>query len=150
MEPSMADSTRSTWMRLVRDVRDFPKPGIVFKDIAPVLANADGFAAAIASLAAPWRDHNIDAVLAIEARGFILGAPLARALSVGFVPLRKPGKLPGRTLKQTYALEYGQDALELQARAYYWLTMCSPPAARSVQRTHSPSSCRRALSAPAW
>ncbi len=113
----MADSTRSTWMRLVRDIHDFPKPGIVFKDIAPALADADGFAAAIASLTAPWRDHSIDAVLAIEARGFILGAPLARALGVGFVPLRKPGKLPGRTLAQTYALEYGRDALELQADA---------------------------------
>jgi adenine phosphoribosyltransferase len=113
----MANSTNATWMHLVRDVPDFPKPGIVFKDIAPALANADGFAAAIASLAAPWRDHAIDAVLAIEARGFILGAPLARALGVGFVPLRKPGKLPGRTLAQTYALEYGHDTLELQADA---------------------------------
>jgi adenine phosphoribosyltransferase len=106
-----------TWTRLVRDVPDFPKPGIVFKDIAPVLANADGFAAAIDALAAPWRGQRLHAVLAVEARGFILGAPLARALGVGFVPLRKPGKLPGRTVSQRYALEYGEDALQLQADA---------------------------------
>jgi adenine phosphoribosyltransferase len=105
------------WTRLIRDVADFPKPGIVFKDITPVLADAAAFDAALRDLAAPWRDTPIDAVLAIEARGFILGAPLARALGAGFVPLRKPGKLPTRTLSQRYALEYGHDALELHADA---------------------------------
>ena len=105
------------WTRLIRDVADFPKPGIVFKDITPVLADAAGFAAAIDAMAAPWRGHAIDAVIAIEARGFIFGAALAQTLGVGFVPVRKPGKLPGRRLSQTYALEYGQDTLELQADA---------------------------------
>lgn len=112
---------RPDWARRVRDVPDFPKPGIVFKDITPMLGDAIDFAAAIDAMAAPWRDAGIEAVLAIEARGFILGAPLARALGAGFVPARKPGKLPGRTLRQAYALEYaleyGEDALELHADA---------------------------------
>lgn len=111
------------WSRLIRDVPDFPKPGIVFKDIAPMLADARAFAAAIDALAAPWRTQRIDAVLAIEARGFLLGAPLARTLGAGLVPVRKPGKLPGATLAQGYALEYGQDAIEVQADAL-------PPGAR--------------------
>ncbi len=109
--------TRPGWVGRVRDVPDFPKPGIVFKDITPMLGDATDFAAAIDAMAAPWRDAGIEAVLAIEARGFILGAPLARALGAGFVPARKPGKLPGRTLRQAYALEYGEDALELHADA---------------------------------
>ena len=105
------------WTRLIRDLADFPKPGIVFKDITPVLADAGAFAATIDAMAAPWRGQSIDAVVGIEARGFIFGAPLARALDAGFVPVRKPGKLPGRTLSQAYALEYGEDRLELQADA---------------------------------
>ena len=105
------------WTRLIRDVPDFPKPGILFKDITPVLADPNGFAAAIESLATPWRDAPIDAVVAIEARGFIFGAPLARALGCGFVPVRKPGKLPGRVVSLTYALEYGHDTLEMRADA---------------------------------
>lgn len=105
------------WTRLIRDVADFPKPGILFKDITPVLADAAGFAAAIDAMAAPWRGETIDAVIGIEARGFILGAALARTLRVGFVPVRKPGKLPGRRLSQTYALEYGEDTLEVHADA---------------------------------
>src|SRR5690606_29200421 len=105
------------WATLIRDIPDFPGPGVVFKDIMPMLADADAFAAAIEAMAAPWRDARIDAVLAIEARGFLLGAPLARALDAGVVPLRKPGKLPGPTLEQHYALEYGEDALQVQAGA---------------------------------
>jgi len=107
------------WTRLIRDVADFPKPGIVFKDITPVLADAAGFAAAIDAMAAPWRGQAIDAVIAIEARGFILGAALAQMLGVGFVPVRKPGKLPGRRLSQSYALEYGEDTLEVHADAVH-------------------------------
>ena len=103
------------WPRLLRDIPDFPKPGIVFKDITPVLADGDAFAAAIADLAAPWRAAPPDAVAGIESRGFILGAALARELGAGFVPLRKPGKLPGRLLEEAYALEYGSDRLQLQA-----------------------------------
>jgi len=105
------------WSRLIRDVPDFPRPGIVFKDITPVLADTDAFAAAIAGLAAPWRAAPPDAVAGIEARGFILGAALARELRCGFVPLRKPGKLPGPTLAVEYALEYGHDRLEIHADA---------------------------------
>jgi adenine phosphoribosyltransferase len=107
----------SDWKQRVRDVADFPKAGIAFKDIMPVLADADAFASAIDALAAPWRDTRIDAVMAIEARGFLLGAPLARALGCGVVPVRKPGKLPGPVLETRYALEYGEDALQVQADA---------------------------------
>jgi len=113
----MNASTDRDWKHLVREIPDFPQPGIRFKDITPMLGDADGFASALDSLAAPWRGQTIDAVVAIEARGFILGAPLARALGAGFVPIRKPGKLPGRTLSQDYALEYGSGRLELHADA---------------------------------
>jgi len=105
------------WRELIRDVPDFPKPGIAFKDITPVLADADAFNAAIEAMAAPWRGVVLDSVFAIEARGFILGAALARALGLGFVPLRKAGKLPARTLAREYALEYGSDRLEIHADA---------------------------------
>ena len=105
------------WARLVRDVPDFPRPGIVFKDIMPMLADGAAFAGAIDAMAAPWRGARIQAVLAMEARGFLLGAPLARVLGAGIVPLRKPRKLPGRVLEQGYALEYGEDALQVQADA---------------------------------
>lgn len=108
----------SGWKHLVRDIADFPKAGIAFKDIMPMLADARAFAAAIDALAAPWRDARIDAVMAIEARGFLLGAPLARALGSGIVPVRKPGKLPGATREVRYALEYGEDALQVQADAF--------------------------------
>ena len=108
---------RDDWTRHIRDIPDFPKPGIAFKDIMPMLADARAFAAAIDALAAPWRDARIDAVLCIEARGFLLGAAVARALEAGMVPVRKPGKLPGATLEQRYALEYGEDALQVQADA---------------------------------
>ncbi|WP_407352775.1 adenine phosphoribosyltransferase [Luteimonas sp. R10] len=105
------------WRHLVRDVPDFPRPGIVFKDITPALADAGAFAAAVAEMAAPWRDARLDAVAGVESRGFILGAALAQALATGFVPVRKPGKLPARTLTQDYALEYGSDRLEMHADA---------------------------------
>ena len=111
------------WPRLLRDVPDFPRPGIVFKDITPVLADGDAFAAAVADMAAPWREAPPDAVAGIESRGFILGAALALQLGCGFVPVRKPGKLPARTLAQEYQLEYGSDRLEIHADAL-------PPGAR--------------------
>ena len=107
----------SSWQQLLRDVPNFPRPGILFKDITPVLANADAFAAAIAEMAAPWRRENLDAVIGIESRGFILGAALALELGTGFVPARKPGKLPARTLSLEYALEYGSDSLHIHADA---------------------------------
>ncbi len=105
------------WSHAIRDVNDFPKPGILFKDITPLLADADGLRAAIKAMAAPWRDAGVQAVLGVEARGFILGAALALELDAGFVPVRKPGKLPGLTLKQEYALEYSSDRIEVCAGA---------------------------------
>ena len=97
----------------IRDVPDFPKKGILFKDITPLLASPEAFAEALARFAT--RAERPDAVVAIESRGFIFGAPLARAWGVPFVPARKFGKLPGKTVRQVYSLEYGEDALELHA-----------------------------------
>jgi adenine phosphoribosyltransferase len=96
----------------IRDVADFPKPGIVFKDITPVLLNAALFKEATEALAAPFAGDEISHVVAIESRGFILGAPVAQSLGAAFVPFRKPGKLPHIVERIEYALEYGVDALE--------------------------------------
>jgi adenine phosphoribosyltransferase len=101
----------------IRDIPDYPKPGIVFKDITPLLADAVLFAAATDAMAEPFRRFRITHVVAIESRGFILGGPIAQRLGAGFVPVRKPGKLPGRTRREEYALEYGRDALEIHADA---------------------------------
>lgn len=104
--------------RLIRDIPDFPAPGVMFRDITPLLADADGLARAIAGLAEPWRQGPPpDAIVGIESRGFILGAALARELATGFVPIRKAGKLPATTLAIDYALEYGRDRLEIHADA---------------------------------
>lgn len=107
----------SQWQRLVRDVPDFPKPGILFKDITPVLSDADAFRAAVLEMVEPWRGAGLHAVAGIESRGFILGAAMAQALGTGFVPVRKPGRLPAATLAQDYALEYGTDRLEVHTDA---------------------------------
>ena len=104
---------------LVLAVPDFPKPGILFRDITPVLADASAFADAIASMAAPFRNAGIDAVVGIESRGFVFGAPLALQLGAGFIPVRKPGKLPRATQRVQYALEYGSDALEMHSDALH-------------------------------
>jgi adenine phosphoribosyltransferase len=101
----------------VRDIPDFPKPGIVFKDITPLLLDADALRSAIDELAGYAAPLKIELVVAAEARGFILGAALARAIGAGFVPARKPGKLPYETVSAEYALEYGIDALEVHADA---------------------------------
>lgn len=108
---------RTDWTTLVRTIPDFPAPGIAFRDITPALADAGAFAAIVAALAAPWRGAGVQAVLGIESRGFILGAALALELGAGFVPLRKPGKLPAAVLREGYALEYGQDTLEMHVDA---------------------------------
>jgi adenine phosphoribosyltransferase len=102
---------------LIRDVPDFPKEGILFKDITPLLADADGLKQTLDLLAAPYRDQGITAVAGMESRGFIFGVPVAERLGVGFVPIRKPGKLPAATVSETYALEYGTDSLEMHADA---------------------------------
>ncbi len=97
----------------IRDIPDFPKKGIIFKDIMPLLSDPAAFASAVDQLAA--RVAKPDAVVAIESRGFIFGAPLALRWGVPFVPARKFGKLPGKTVRQVYSLEYGEDTLELHA-----------------------------------
>jgi len=102
---------------LIRDVPDFPKPGIVFKDITPLLADPSGLALAVELMAQPYRGKGVDVVVGAESRGFIFGIAVAKALSVGFVPVRKPGKLPRRTHRLEYGLEYGTDALEVHADA---------------------------------
>ena len=103
---------------LIRDVTDFPKPGIVYKDITPLLANPRGLAIATELLAHPLAGQSVDIVVGIESRGFIFGAALATRLGAGFVPARKPGKLPAATHAQTYALEYGEDILEIHQDAF--------------------------------
>jgi adenine phosphoribosyltransferase len=102
---------------LVRDVPDFPKPGIVFKDITPLLARPEAFRDVVALLGERAQRLAPDVVVAIESRGFIFGAALAQALGLGMVPIRKPGKLPWKTHRREYALEYGTDALEVHTDA---------------------------------
>lgn len=102
---------------LIREVPDFPKPGILFKDITTLLCDAGGLRRAIACLVEPFQDAAIDKVVGIESRGFIFGAAVAARLGAGFVPARKPGKLPARTVRVEYALEYGTDTLELHEDA---------------------------------
>lgn len=109
--------------RHIRDVQDFPKPGILFKDITPMLANAEAFRASITLLKELVQDMKPDVIVAIESRGFLFGAPLAIELGAGFVPVRKPGKLPYEKLSASYDLEYGKDTLEMHIDAI-------PPGAR--------------------
>ena len=101
----------------IRHVPDFPKPGILFYDITPLLRDADGFHQAVGELSAPFQGQQIDIVVGIESRGFILGGAVADALGAGFVPVRKPGKLPARAVRESYALEYGTDCLEIHEDA---------------------------------
>jgi len=102
---------------LIRDVPDFPKPGIIFKDITPLLKDPTGFRAVIDAMLEKYRDADLQGILGIEARGFLLGGALAYELGVSCLPARKPGKLPYRTRSVTYDLEYGQDCLELHEDA---------------------------------
>jgi adenine phosphoribosyltransferase len=102
---------------LIRDVPDFPQPGILFRDVTPLLRDPAGLARVVDQLALRYRGRGIDAVAGIESRGFLFGAPLAIALGVGFVPVRKAGKLPADTLRREYALEYGTACLEVHRDA---------------------------------
>ena len=102
----------------VRDIPDFPSPGILFRDITPLLASPEAFREAVTAMAEPFRAHPPDKVLGIEARGFMFGIVLARELGVGFVPVRKPGKLPWETCRVNYGLEYGKDCLEIHTDAF--------------------------------
>ncbi|HWG92026.1 MAG TPA: adenine phosphoribosyltransferase [Candidatus Thermoplasmatota archaeon] len=112
MRSTLAEDVKAS----LRVVPNFPKPGILFQDVAPVLANPRLFERCVEAMAAPF-EGRVDKVVGIESRGFILGAPLALHLGVGFVPLRKMGKLPGALLREEYALEYGTATLEIQADA---------------------------------
>jgi len=109
------------WLSLVRDVPDFPEPGVMFKDISPLLADHAALVEVVEALASAGRDQAgdvvVDKVAGVEARGFILAAPVAVVLGVGFVPVRKAGKLPGEVLGQSYALEYGEATLEIHRDA---------------------------------
>lgn len=101
--------------RLVRDVPDYPKPGVQFKDITPLLADREAFAAVVDAVADHYGRGSVDTVVGIEARGFILAAPIAYAMGAGFVPIRKIGKLPAATVSATYDLEYGTETMEMHA-----------------------------------
>lgn len=103
--------------KMIRDVADFPKPGVVFKDITPLLRDEAGLSLAVEFLTQPFRSMHIDVVVGAESRGFIFGTAVARNLSAGFVPIRKPGKLPSRTRSEEYALEYGSDKVEIHEDA---------------------------------
>lgn len=121
-EPRQQQATRtrldrSELRKLIRDVPDFPRPGIIFRDITPLLLNPAAFRSAVQYLVEPFRDSQIDVVAAAEARGFVFAAPAALELEVGFVPIRKPGKLPHDTLSLTYELEYGTDTIEMHRDA---------------------------------
>jgi len=102
---------------LIRDIPDFPKPGILFKDITPLLADPSGLSLAVELMANPFRRSRIDAVVGAESRGFIFGTAIAQSLSVGFIPVRKPGKLPAERMTIEYTLEYGTDSLEMHTDA---------------------------------
>jgi len=115
--PSSVTDVIQDIRRCIRDIPDFPKAGIVFKDITPLLLDAPRFQAAIELMAAPYRDAGISRVISIESRGFLLGAPIALALGAGLVPIRKPGKLPAARGRVEYSLEYGTDALEMHRDA---------------------------------
>lgn len=109
--------TAAQLKRLIRDIPDFPQPGIMFRDVTPLLADKDALSSAIDAMVAPFRGQPIDIVAAVEARGFIFGSAVARALGAGFVPIRKKGKLPWKTAQLRYDLEYGQDVLEVHCDA---------------------------------
>ncbi|HEY5609591.1 MAG TPA: adenine phosphoribosyltransferase [Thermoanaerobaculia bacterium] len=111
-------NTKIDLRAFIRDVPDFPKPGILFRDITPLLGSRDALDATVARMAEPFRDDKIAKVVAIESRGFIFGSCVARELKCGFVPIRKPGKLPWTTVRNEYKLEYGSDALEIHHDAF--------------------------------
>ena len=113
----MAASASIDLRDYIRNIPDFPKPGVMFKDITPLLANPVAFRSAIEQLGRHFKGRGIDVIAAAEARGFIFGAPLAMQMGAGFVPIRKPGKLPYATIAQEYQLEYGKDRLEVHTDA---------------------------------
>ena len=115
--PSSTAASMDQLKAKIRHVPDFPKPGILFYDITTLLRDREGLRLAIDALSAPLKGQAIDAVVGMESRGFIFGAAVADRLGTGFIPVRKPGKLPAKTVKATYALEYGTDCLEMHCDA---------------------------------
>lgn len=115
--PLDSDALRELLLSRIHDVPDYPQPGVMFKDITPLLADPVAFSALTEALAEMCRTHRVDKVVGLEARGFILAAPVAVSAEVGFVPIRKAGKLPGATLRQAYDLEYGTAEIEIHAEA---------------------------------
>ncbi len=113
----VTEETSHRLTAMIRDVPDFPQPGILFKDIAPILQNPDGLREAINAVAAPFRDARIDVIVGLESRGFLFGAPIAYNMGLGFVIVRKPGKLPAEKLSIEYQLEYGSNVLEIHRDA---------------------------------
>ncbi|MEO6122115.1 MAG: adenine phosphoribosyltransferase [Ilumatobacteraceae bacterium] len=112
--------TDSAWVKgLVREIADYPNPGVTFRDITPLLGSAEGFQRAIIDLVHRFDDVPVDRVLGMEARGFILAAPVAFRIGAGFVPVRKPGKLPWAVVREEYSLEYGTDKLEMHRDAIH-------------------------------
>ena len=113
-------ANNSHWMtQLVRDIPDFPKPGVTFRDITPLLGDAEGFSKSINELVQRFEDVPVDRVLGMEARGFIIAAPVAYRMGAGFIPVRKAGKLPWAVVREEYQLEYGSDKLEIHRDAIH-------------------------------
>lgn len=117
MSQATPEATAEKLLQLIGSVRDFPKRGIVFRDITPLLADAEGLALAVKAMADPFRDKQVDLVVGAESRGFIFGTAVALELGCGFAPVRKPGKLPAATICEEYELEYGSDKVEMHADA---------------------------------
>jgi len=116
MKKTNNSATQQRWQDYIRDIPDFPKPGIIFKDITPLVANGEAFSAVVSELACHV-DSDVDAIVGIESRGFIFGAALAQQLGLGLITVRKPGKLPSTVHSVEYALEYGVDRLEVHRDA---------------------------------
>jgi adenine phosphoribosyltransferase len=113
----MSGESQIDLKRYIRDIPDFPKPGILFRDITPLIGSPEAIREAVRRLADHYRGRAIDKILAVEARGFIFAAPLSLELNIGFAPVRKPGKLPYQTVSISYELEYGTDTLEMHVDA---------------------------------
>jgi adenine phosphoribosyltransferase len=117
MTQKESDPRTSLLRARIRDIPDFPKPGILFRDLTPLMGHGPSMRSCVEMLVERIAHHRPDVIVAVESRGFIFGAPVAAALGIGFAPVRKPGKLPWRTTKRTYDLEYGTDSLEMHADA---------------------------------
>ncbi len=119
MSKNLTNEEKDFLTKSIRNIPDFPKAGIQFKDITTLLNNAKAFKMLLDHLVARYKDMNLDFIAGIESRGFIFGAPLAALLGIGFVPIRKPGKLPAKVITESYTLEYGEDTIEIHEDAFF-------------------------------